>query len=191
MTRLEEIEARLAAATPGPWGSDHISGGQEVCDCGYNVHVRPFSGDVRKGSEGAMFDATLIAHAPADLRLLLDQVHDLQAALHRDQTGLAASLDAVRKAAEARTWLLDGRGPYAWDDDGYRKEAGLALNEIIRIALGGLRESGKRARVALAESDFPPARTARELLERLPIINDPIISAAMAAIEDDESEVGG
>lgn len=79
MTRLDEIEARLAAATPGPWFDGmgthgNPADGPEFCE------VRTKSTDERTRGitiaelpldKGAAQDAELIAHAPADLAALL------------------------------------------------------------------------------------------------------------------------
>jgi len=72
------IEARLAAATPGPWRLQRNvawvfapDGNREVA-----IHCTPFdeawtadAGDYRDGQRA---NANLIAHAPADIRALLD-----------------------------------------------------------------------------------------------------------------------
>ena len=81
------------------------------------------------------------------------EVVRLRALIHRDQTGLAAALCDVVKEASARLWVVDGRGAYAWDDDRYRQETGLALRAVIEIAKRALGESG-----ALADSAFHPER---------------------------------
>jgi hypothetical protein len=79
------------------------------------------------------------------------EVARLRALLHRDQTGLAAALGDVVREAEARLWVVDGRGSYEWDDERYRKETGLALRAVIEVARTALGESGK-----LADSAFHP-----------------------------------
>lgn len=97
MSRLDEIRARLAAATPGPWtlfaaaaesevmavlkpgeprerivtmDADHYVVTLGVDECG--------DGD---GPDRAVADATLIANAPADLAYLLGEVERLRAVL--------------------------------------------------------------------------------------------------------------
>ena len=71
--RLTEIRARLDAATPGPW----VVTGQEIL----TVAV-----DGQTGWESLVADvwhrdrdADLIAHAPADIAWLLDEVERLRA----------------------------------------------------------------------------------------------------------------
>lgn len=83
---LAEIEARLRAATPGPW---------EMADEGPNRGVlisarRQFICRAYGG------DAALIAHAPMDLSRLLDEVHALKA--ERDVARAAATACAAMDA---------------------------------------------------------------------------------------------
>lgn len=76
-TRLREIEARLEAATPGPWRWELC--GDDVCDCA--ALSGEHYGDVLFLSAGygddripAKPEYTLIENAPADLRYLLERV---------------------------------------------------------------------------------------------------------------------
>lgn len=78
---LEEIEARLKAATPGPWKADTSNDGSSVtaatacytvCDCADWVHP----------TEGEVSDARLIAHAPTDLAALVAEVRRLRELEH-------------------------------------------------------------------------------------------------------------
>ena len=92
--RLKEIQARLDAATPGPWEWAGASG-----DCVFvGDHCQTDHGwkhapcfDVEPSVVGSwgydadgvtmtIPDATLIAAAPADLRYLLERVRELEAA---------------------------------------------------------------------------------------------------------------
>lgn len=66
-------------------------------------------------------------------------------ALDRDRTGLSTALAAIRIVVEGRTWLLEGRGPYEWDDDRYKEEAGAAMREVVQIATRALEASGTLA----------------------------------------------
>jgi hypothetical protein len=71
MTTLDEIEARLNAATPGPWAVRWENGPEGS----FRVVSTPddawFVQDVSEG------DATFIAHAPGDIRTLLGMVREL------------------------------------------------------------------------------------------------------------------
>jgi len=80
--RLAQIEARLAAATPGPWEWDRARHGDDIL----TVVVAPDfpTGDERVQSvtmDALPADAVLIANAPADLRYLLDRVREAEEAL--------------------------------------------------------------------------------------------------------------
>lgn len=79
MTRLAEIEARLAAATPGPWGVDHDDEGvfNDTCVVQGNYGWVASGPDSRypaydEDTEQGRADAELIAHAPADLAALVE-----------------------------------------------------------------------------------------------------------------------
>lgn len=69
--RLASIEARLDAATPGPWEFDETT---SIIDAGEvsvaHVHITH--------DDSGSANADLIAHAPADLRYLLDRVRELE-----------------------------------------------------------------------------------------------------------------
>jgi hypothetical protein len=72
MTRLDDIQARHAAITPGPWratGDDWIEGadGQDIAQGVFD--------------EQWDADAEFIAHCPDDVRWLLDRVTQLTEAL--------------------------------------------------------------------------------------------------------------
>ena len=69
MSRLDEIRARLAAATPGPWKS-WIEGQEGAWGGSPGVMVPATSGgDFIEA--GRPEDAEFIAHAPADIAYLL------------------------------------------------------------------------------------------------------------------------
>lgn len=66
-------------------------------------------------------------------------------AIDRDQTGLAAALNKIRAHVKGFGWLLESRGPYEWNDDRYRDEAGHAMRPTIEIAQAALAASGSLA----------------------------------------------
>jgi len=72
----------------------------------------------------------------------------LKGLLDRDQTGLAAALAEIHRIAVSYSWVTEGRGPYAWDDDEYRAEMGRLIAQIRTITMNELRESGRRAHAA-------------------------------------------
>ena len=116
---------------------------------------------------GIVKDATFIAHARSDIpslcqalreaaqreNRLRNALRDASAALWRDQTGLTGALTKIIAAVRSRSWLLEGRGAYEWDDVRYKKEAGLAMREAKNIADDALRASGARAHAGCAAID--------------------------------------
>jgi hypothetical protein len=80
----------------------------------------------------------------------------LKQAINQDKTGLAKGLADVRQLLKGYTWLTEGRGPYAYDDERYKGEVLNMINEIDEVALRALRESG-----TLATSAFHNLQAAR------------------------------
>jgi hypothetical protein len=77
--RLAEIRARLEKATPGEWewsGDDLIqsASGESVLD----IWPRMDGGKLEIGLDVTRYDRDLIAHAPADLRFLLQVVEEIE-----------------------------------------------------------------------------------------------------------------
>lgn len=82
MTRIEEIEARLAAATPGEWEAQP----QEYDYARVQVHGKTYKD--HNGTKtpiivdgASVQDAALIAAAPSDLRYLIARVRELETEL--------------------------------------------------------------------------------------------------------------
>ncbi len=82
---------------------------------------------------------------------LAEKVKTLEAALDRDKTGLAAALAKIVEEVKGRRWICEGRGPYRYDEDGYRQETGWAFDAIEKIAKDALAASGKLASDTLLE----------------------------------------
>ena len=101
MHEIQEIEARLEAATPGPWDFDTIPETGES-----RVVVRSNTGDpmldVSVATHGVRAeDAKFIAHAPEDIRALIEEVgrltvEHLEMRIERDN--LRERRDYYRKA---------------------------------------------------------------------------------------------
>lgn len=101
-------------------------------------------------------DRALLQEAQAEVL----RVRDL---INRDKTGLAQAIDEMVKEAQGRLWIVESRGSYEWDDERYRKEAGLALRAVVMLGKKALTNSG-----ALADSAFHPEKDSdRALLRRL------------------------
>ena len=86
MNEIQEIEARLSAATPGPWSRSGYDVGQVV----YGPGGQPdLIGPISTNSD--IEDAEFIAHAPEDIRALLDEVKAVKAAVQRHPDVLECS----------------------------------------------------------------------------------------------------
>jgi hypothetical protein len=98
MTRISEIQDRVDAATPGPWENFPLD-----WRCVVDPHNDSIC-DLHTGGEIA--DATFIAHARADVPLLLAEVKKL-----RDVVELAINHCCVECLAKAaRAALSEGEG---------------------------------------------------------------------------------
>lgn len=88
--QLAEIDARLRAATPGPWTKDHCGGGvvrgstliEFVRGSSY-TQVALAVGLHEKEAGGQEENATFIANAPADIAALIAEVKRLREALRQ------------------------------------------------------------------------------------------------------------
>lgn len=67
---------------------------------------------------------------------------ELEDAINRDRTGLAAALGKIVDEVKGRGWIAEGRGSYEWDDDRYRDEAGAGFAAVKAIAVEALAKSG-------------------------------------------------
>jgi hypothetical protein len=95
----------------------------------------------------------LAEHDKALTESLRARIAMLKDAIDRDRTGLAAALSRIIKEIRSRSWILEGRGAYEWDDDRYKEEAGLAMREAKNIADDALNASGKLAQQAYTATD--------------------------------------
>jgi hypothetical protein len=130
-----------------------------------NKHAQEFANDIERKWEDDAFwrpapvqrpesesdDAPQVLLAQRDAAR--DEVKRVRELINRDRTGLAQAVDEIVKEAQGRLWIVEGRGSYEWNDDGYRKETGFALRAVIEIGKKALNDSGK-----LADSAFHPER---------------------------------
>jgi hypothetical protein len=80
--RLEEIEARLSAATPGPWERSDDGFIYRGLFCSGN-HIAQTWSKLETDYSNAENNADLIANAPTDLRYLLDFAKAAREALEK------------------------------------------------------------------------------------------------------------
>ncbi|EFO30151.1 alanyl-tRNA synthetase [Roseibium sp. TrichSKD4] len=57
-----------------------------------------------------------------------------EAANELDRSRVARALTALNSAVRGRQWVLEGRGPYEWDDDDYRAEFSLWVDDVQKAA---------------------------------------------------------
>lgn len=103
----------------------------------------------RREREAEIVDRSYRKSADTTIEALTAALEDAKAAINRDRTGLAGALAAIVAAAKGAWWVTEGRGPYRWNDDEYRKEAGRALQSMTLVAAKALRASGD-----LADAEF-------------------------------------
>lgn len=97
--QLAEIGGRLEAATPGPW--EGVTDRDEfltMSPLGYGRGVIIKFTD-RFGCEMAQ-NAALIAHAPTDIRALLDEVERLRAWIKEAQIASVKAVEVIREESD-------------------------------------------------------------------------------------------
>lgn len=93
-----------------------------------------------------------------EARKLLGVAIDLRAkgqaladAFKLESDALFDVINGVKKELKSRDWLLEGRGPYRYDDDRYREEAGLAFDVVRGIVEAAVKPGRERYEAALAD----------------------------------------
>jgi hypothetical protein len=126
-SELREIEARLKATQPGPWQYDGMHNeittpqGESywliVSEC------RKSPSEVQTDQFGHYFDANFdfIAHAPDDIRRLLDTVRELST--------MKKTLERALKLACENIGLRDDIEPFSFDPAEYIEQAEKELEE--------------------------------------------------------------
>lgn len=71
---------------------------------------------------------------------------DREEALYVDETGMFETLRRIRKEISSYSWLLESRGPYEWDDDRYKDEAGRCMQAVDKMAAEAEEKSRQRFR---------------------------------------------
>ena len=92
MLDLDPIKARLAAATPGRWIWSRVEVWGRVAKI-HDIHILPNLASLSSTQQDEA-DADLIAHAPADLAALVDEVERLRA----ENTLLIVEAENLRSA---------------------------------------------------------------------------------------------
>ena len=147
MNWLEEIEARWAKATPGPWHWYHWKGIIEVQrkDAGEGdacpvVHWQGFDGSCRPVAEHNR-NASAIAHAPEDVARLIAEVKALREAVV--QYKLVAEMVSTFVAPFAWTDAIGSDGEYSFSFS----------EEMIRAVKDGRAQALEDMLAALEEAE--------------------------------------
>lgn len=77
---------------------------------------------------------------------------DLVEALEADATDLWAVTNAIKEVIQAKDWIVQGRGPYEWDDDCYKEEAGRAFAEVLTLIARVQKPAANRFHSVLART---------------------------------------
>ena len=116
--------------------------------------ARVVLGDPRAGASDHVLEKSIEAWTPpapvpgpAAEETLREGLASAVAAIDRDRSGMAKALSSIQAEVRGRLWITEGRGPYAWDDERYKEEAGAALRTVLVLASDALLASGRLADV--------------------------------------------
>uniref|UniRef100_A0A6M3JIT4 Uncharacterized protein n=1 Tax=viral metagenome TaxID=1070528 RepID=A0A6M3JIT4_9ZZZZ len=62
-----------------------------------------------------------------------ERIVELEKALQDDASDLWTVTNAIKAEIDARFWVTEGRGFYAWDDSRYREETRLAFDAVLKL----------------------------------------------------------
>lgn len=68
--------------------------------------------------------------ALAEVKGLREEVEKLRVAIETDRAKLAIGIQKMDGVIAGREWMIEGRGPYEWDDENYQKEFQSACSDI-------------------------------------------------------------
>lgn len=69
-----------------------------------------------------------------DINILTQQfIAQARQALEDDASDLWKITNAIKDEVKSRSWIMDGRGSYEWNDDRYRDETKIAFEAILKI----------------------------------------------------------
>jgi hypothetical protein len=174
--RLAAIRELAEKATAGQWyeqhdekwcvmaeGPEDEEGFTDTEEIAQDYHWHP------NGQNNTAF----IAAARTEVPWLCEQLGQaqqtiamLEDALVEDASDLWDVTTAIKKEMEGRSWITEGRGPYEWSDDDYRKEAGWAFEAVLSIIAKVQPPAARRFHEVLRKSKDGPARRLREAEQR-------------------------
>lgn len=120
--------------------------------------------------EAALADGSFYKETAIDK--MLARAEAAEAALERDRSIIAETINAVHSEIAGREWLPTGRGSYEWDDDRYRAEFADAL-AAIRGPIESLRSIARDwtncptdpEKIKQARADIPRPEDAARIAE--------------------------
>lgn len=85
-------------------------------------------------SEETGFKREFYIRAKKIIALLPDETEiEYKQAFEADVSGLWRVTNAIKKEIESRSWILEGRGCYEWDDNRYKDETRLAFEAVLEL----------------------------------------------------------
>lgn len=117
----------------------------------------------------------------AETEELKGQVGYLVQALEQDDVGLSRALKKIQRIVAGATWLLEARGPYEWDDDRYKDEAGQIIRPVLEICEAELSTSGTLMMTTLRDMKAKAAAWCAEQFDRDALQNQVTLAKAEAA----------
>lgn len=119
----------------------------------------------------------------------MKRIDHLTHVVDRDRYVVAAGITAVESAVRARQWVLQGRGPYEWDDDDYRKEFGIWMEEVYRVMDVLRKVSFDKTDCTTDETKIIAARNAAYEIIKAPIQHREMIAADLGLFDPTIPEI--
>jgi len=118
-----------------------------------------------------------------------EEVARLTHVIDRDRYIVAAGIVAIETSLKARSWTLEGRGPYEWDDDDYRKEFGIWMTEVYNTTDILHRVSFDKTDCTTDPERIQAARNAAQEIIKQPIRHREMIAADLGLFDVRDAEI--
>jgi hypothetical protein len=103
-----------------------------------------------------------LAKAEPYIEALEEEVERLRSTIERERTAVCSIVAALRETVRSHRGMSVERGSYEWDDDGYRKEFGRALDAIDR-RIDAIEREGHACDLTDCPTTQAPVDTARSI----------------------------
>lgn len=123
------------------------------------------------------------------LKEAVSELERLEHVIDRDRYIVAAGIVAIETSLKARSWTLEGRGPYEWDDDDYRKEFGIWVNEVYNTTDILRRVSFDKTDCTTDPYRIQAARDAAKEIINKPIKHRQMIAADLGLFDTRDAEI--